>query len=81
MKHELNIEKNLTHNFWKVTCPKGDYITKFKDGDDPKDYYGGKELYVPGIISEDDIRNTYRCVTSEEHDSLNKRREDSLDSK
>jgi len=66
-KHELNIEKNLTHNFWKVTCPEGDYITKFKDGDDPKDYYGGKELYVPGLTPEEDIRALYYCVTEEEH--------------
>lgn len=65
--HTLNIELNNTHNFYKVTCPEGDYITTFEEGDSPKDYYGCKEMYVPLVISEDEIREKYHCVTEEEH--------------
>ena len=78
MTHELNIEKNNTYDFWKVSCPEDDYITSFKEGDDIKEYYGGKEIYVPGFFTEDDILNTYRCITPEEHASLEKERNESI---
>lgn len=68
MQHILKIELNNTHNFYKVTCPEGDYITKYNlDTSDPKDYYGCKEMYVPLVISETEIRETYHCITEEEH--------------
>lgn len=76
MTHELNIEKNPTYNFWKVSCPAGDYITNFKDGDDIKEYYGGKELYIPIIVSEEDIRAKYRCVTESEHEAYESAKEE-----
>ena len=78
MTHELNIEKNTTYDFWKVSCPEDDYITSFKEGDDIRDYYGVKEVYIPGFFTEYDILNTYRCITSEEHASLEKERDDSI---
>lgn len=68
-KHELTITFNEAYSFWKVTCPVGDYISTFNpDTDDPKDYYGGKEVYLPKFFTEDQIRESYHCITEAEHE-------------
>lgn len=65
--HELKIEYNETYSFWKVSCPKGDYVTTYADKDDITTYYAGKEAYLPKCFSENQIRAVYRCITEKEH--------------
>lgn len=65
--HELKIEYNEKLSFWKVSCPKGDYVTTYNDSDDITTYYGGKEAYLPKCFSENQIRAVYRCITEKEH--------------
>lgn len=77
--HTLKIELNNTHNFYKVTCPEGDYITSYNsDTDDPKSYYGCKEMYVPLVLTEEDIREKYHCIIEAEHLEYERLKEESF---
>lgn len=79
-KHVLTIIYNDVHSFWKVTCPEGDYVTSFNpDTDDPKDYYAGKEVYLPKFFTEDEIAARYRCVTEEENATFIAARDRAMD--
>lgn len=62
-EHRVIIEKNEQYKFFKITCPKGHYLTTYKDGDDIMLYSDSKEVYTP--LTADTSK--WHCVTEEEH--------------
>lgn len=79
MEHELLIEFNSKCNFYKVTCPEGDYITDYTEDKDIETYISSTEMYVPGTYTEEQIRNQYRCITDEEKASFDKKRDEAME--
>lgn len=71
MAHELSIEYNNAHNFFHITCPEGDYITDFNtENGDIRSYYGCRDIYAPGVLTEEHLRAKYHCITESEHRRL-----------
>lgn len=68
MLHELNIEYKEKYNFYVVSCPAGCRITNWTDDKDIRDFNDAVEMYVPGSMTEDEIRNTYHCISDEDHE-------------
>ena len=62
-EHQPIIEKNEQYHFFKITCPEGDYLTTFNEGDDITLYSDSKEVYTP--LTADTSK--WHCVTDEEH--------------
>lgn len=62
-ENEILIEKNDKHNFFKITCTEGHYLTTFNEGDDITLYSDSKEVYTP--LTADTSK--WHCVTEEEH--------------
>lgn len=66
------IDKNDTYNFYKLIAADGMVITKWKDGDDIKEYNSGKLVYCP--LSTD--LTIYREITDEEDARLRAEQEE-----
>lgn len=62
-EHSIIVEKNETYNFFKITCPEGDYLTTFNEGDDITLYSDSKEVYTP--LTAD--TSLWHCITNEQH--------------
>lgn len=62
-ENEIVIEKNERYHFFKITCPKGHYLTTYKDGDDITLYSDSKEVYTP--LTADTSK--WHCITDEQH--------------
>lgn len=62
-EHQVIIEKNETYNFFKITCPEGDYLTTFNEGGDITLYSDSKEVYTP--LTAD--TSLWHCITDEQH--------------
>lgn len=75
MEHIISKVFNEQYNFWTITCPQGDKITSFKDGDDIKTYSAFTIAYCPKNADLD----RYRCITSEEDAKYRKQLEDLLE--
>lgn len=79
MAHELNIEYNKKCNFFRVTCPEGDYITDYTTDKDIKDFISSQEMYVPGSYTSEQIQEMYHCITEEEKIELEKQRDEAIE--
>lgn len=75
MEHTISKVFNEQYNFWIITCPQGDKITSFKDGDDIKTYSAFTIAYCPKNADLD----RYRCITAEEDAKYTKQLEDLLE--
>ena len=62
-EHQVIIEKNEQYKFFKITCPKGHYLTTYKDGDDITLYSDSLEVYTP--LNAD--TSLWHCITGEQH--------------
>lgn len=70
-KHKLTIYHNEQYKFKKITCSEGDLITNYDaEGMRPMDYYGTTEIYVPEVMTDDDIQAQYYCITEEKHKEM-----------
>ena len=74
-EHSIIVEKNETYNFYKITCPEGDYLTTFNEGDDITLYSDSKEVYTP--LTADTSK--WHCVTDEEHTAYIEAREKAIE--
>lgn len=75
MEHIISKVFNEQYNFWTITCPQGDKITSFKEGDDIKTYSAFTIAYCPKNADLD----KYRCITAEEDAKYRKQLEDLLE--
>lgn len=75
MEHTINKVFNEQYNFWTITCPQGDKITSFNEGDDIKTYSAFTIAYCPKNADLD----RYRCITAEEDAKYRKQLEDLLE--
>lgn len=75
MEHIISKVFNEQYNFWTITCPQGDKITSFKEGDDIKTYSAFTIAYCPKNADLD----RYRCITAEEDAKYRKQLEDLLE--
>ena len=75
MEHTISKVFNEQYNFWTISCPQGDKITSYKDGEDIKTYSAFTIAYCP----KDADLTIYRCITSEEDAKYRKQLEDRLE--
>lgn len=60
--HEINKERHPKYGFWTITCPEGDMITSWNEGDDIRDFNAFTIAYCPEAAD----LSVYHCITKEE---------------
>lgn len=76
----LIIEFNQEHNFYKITCPEGYYITDYDENDGIKSFYETKSVYCPGTMTTEDIKKRFYTITDEEAENFIAQREKAMES-
>lgn len=76
-KHKLSTEIH-PKGFMIITCPEGDYITSWKEGDGYTKYSATKIIYT---APKDNPEAIYRCITEAEHKKYSKLHDEALEEK
>lgn len=67
-KHKIKTEIHPM-GFMIITCPEGDYLTSWKEGDDYLNYSATKIIYTKKMDNPEDV---YHCITEAEHEKYQK---------
>lgn len=70
---EFVIEPDFAHNYKKLYCSEGHYITRYNEGDDILTFQASRLIYCPMSV---DVENIYHCITDEEFERLDKLRDE-----